>query len=129
MLNSVLCVDDDAVTLLLCKATLQKGGFASDVITAANGQEAIDIFSAGHCPTVGLILLDLNMPVKSGWDFLDEFVALENKPDAKVVILSSSADPHDREKARNYEPVVGFISKPLTVNSLDNLRKEGILPS
>lgn len=124
MLDNVLCVDDDAITLMLCKATITKSMFSKTVMTAVNGQEAIDIFKSKDAPPVDLVLLDLNMPVKNGWDFLAEFVVLEKKPEAKVVILSSSMDPADVEKAKEYQPVITFISKPLTFDSLEVLKKE-----
>lgn len=124
MLDNVLCVDDDAVTLMLCKATLTKAKFSKEVMTAVNGQEAINIFKSNNTPLVDLVLLDLNMPVKNGWDFLDEFVVLEKKPSAKVVIVSSSMDPGDVKKAKGYQPVITFINKPLTFDLLEVLKKE-----
>ena len=129
MLDNVLCVDDDAITLMLCKATITKAMFSKEVTTAINGQEAIDYFKSKDAPPIDLVLLDLNMPVKNGWDFLDEFVALEKKPAAKVAILSSSMDPGDVEKAKAYAPVITFLHKPLTFDSLEDLKKDGAFRS
>src|SRR6266700_2394813 len=63
--------------------------------------------------TKRFIFLDLNLPDKSGWDFLDEFLLL--KIDIPIVILSSSIDPVDHNRAKNYKVVVAFYSKPLTM--------------
>lgn len=60
-----------------------------------------------------LILLDLNFPDKTGWDFLDRYNELDMwQP---VVILSSSIDNTDRKKAGTYKQVADFLTKPLTV--------------
>ena len=56
------------------------------------------------------------MPVIGGWDFLDEFMEsyYEKFNSTKVVILSSSVDPRDKERAKNYPIVIDFFSKPIS---------------
>lgn len=66
------------------------------------------------------IFLDLNLPEKSGWDFLDAFRSWG--VDTPVVILSSSIDPTDHNRAKTYQPVIGFYSKPLTAPMVKNLK-------
>jgi response regulator of citrate/malate metabolism len=66
------------------------------------------------------IFLDLNFPYKSGWDFLAEFVKL--KALFSKVVLSSSIDPEDHEKAKAYKEVLGFYSKPLTLVAMEDLK-------
>lgn len=63
-----------------------------------------------------LILLDLNMPVKTGWDFLEEFRGIpdEIKNKAKIYMLTSSDYRGDHEKAKSYPEVLQFIDKPVT---------------
>jgi CheY-like chemotaxis protein len=71
-----------------------------------------------------IIFLDLNMPVMNGWDFLEHF-SKEFYPQfnaIKVVILSSTIDPSDYLKAKQYEAVTHFLSKPLTVEMLQELQ-------
>lgn len=119
-MNKVLCVDDDAITLMLCKTTIRKAGFSEEIITAFNGQEALEYYeelaqkSQTEYPQI--IFLDLNMPVIGGWDFLDEFMEsyYEKFNSTKVVILSSSVDPRDKERANNYPIVIDFFSKPIS---------------
>jgi CheY-like chemotaxis protein len=131
MINKVLCIDDDQITLVLCDLVIKKAGFASDVITAKNGKEGLAWFSAyfknkgaeGESPQV--IFLDLNMPVMNGWDFLEDYLMKysDRLPDTKVVILSSTVNPEDFNRANRYEGVVvDFINKPLTTEGLDDLK-------
>lgn len=130
MLEKVLCVDDDPITLMLCKKVIVKATFSKEIIFAQNGQEAIDllkeIHALGNSNFPELVFLDLNMPVMNGWDFLNEFSTvftdIENK--IKVIILSSTIDPSDYEKAKSYPFVSHFLSKPITVEMLDKLKSE-----
>jgi CheY-like chemotaxis protein len=73
-----------------------------------------------------MILLDINMPVKSGWDFLDELRTLKYDfaPVPKVFITSSSDHPRDAEKAQSYSEVVEFIPKPMTEELAIRLRDQ-----
>lgn len=70
--------------------------------------------------TKRFIFLDLNLPVKSGWDFLDEFSQWGLQ--APIVILSSSIDPEDHKKAKMYKEVLSFFPKPLTVATIENMK-------
>ena len=70
--------------------------------------------------TPNFILLDINMPGMSGWEFLDKLQADFNAdfPMPEIYMLSSSLDPLDEAKARASVLVNGFISKPLEVDKL-----------
>lgn len=127
MLNTILCVDDDPITLMLCKKVIIKAEFGQNIITAENGKVALDLFeeiksSGGNYPQ--LIFLDLNMPVMNGWDFLDEFTktASSYSDDTRVIILSSTIDPADYQRAEKYDIVSHFMPKPITVEMLNELK-------
>ena len=65
-------------------------------------------------PTV--LLLDINMPTWSGWDFLDNFEKLDEKikKQFKIYMLSSSIDTNDKQRAKENKNVVNYIEKPLS---------------
>jgi len=69
------------------------------------------------------ILLDINMPIMNGWEFLDEYTRLNIDPSgkSKVFIISSSVFSNDINKARSYPLVKDFISKPLNVDKIVEL--------
>jgi CheY-like chemotaxis protein len=123
--DKVLLVEDDPITILVCKRTIEIAGFANEVKSVVNGQEAIDYLKeASFQPN--LILLDLNMPILNGWEFLDWFATwvTDTSGIPAIYILSSTVDPEDQRKAMEYPNVRGFISKPLTKEHLANLAKE-----
>lgn len=132
MLTKILCVDDDAITLMLCKKVITKAEFSEEIDTANNGEEAIIYFERlfienknnNNVVNPQLVFLDLNMPIMNGWEFLDLFSKSEyykNFPDIKVIVLSSTIDPKDIEKSRKYSMVLNFLSKPITIEMLQSI--------
>ncbi|MFV5686774.1 response regulator [Flavobacterium sp. GB2R13] len=134
MLDQILCVDDDPITLMLCKKVIIKASFSNEIITAQNGEEALLYFnkikytnseneSRKHPQ---LIFLDLNMPVMGGWEFLDIFNTYDYSEfnSIKVIVLSSTIDPEDLEKAKSYPMVIDFLSKPITTSILEHLKNK-----
>lgn len=130
MLQKVICIDDDPIALLLSKLVISKANFASEIVTLANGQEAMQYLerpqviaenNASRQPL--LILLDLNMPVMDGWEFLEQFSLklYEHYKDSKIILLSSSIDPNDIQKSRRFDMVLDFFPKPLTKEMLADI--------
>ena len=133
MLDLILCVDDDPITLMLCKMVITRSEFAKTIITAQNGEEALNYFYdlklnnlvATISDYPKLIFLDLNMPVMGGWEFLDHFSKEEYRSafsDCKVIVLSSTIDPEDIRKAKTYLMVLDFLSKPISKEMLEGLK-------
>ncbi|MCG9792403.1 response regulator [Flavobacterium algicola] len=132
MLNKILCIDDDPITLMLCKKVISRNKFSKETDTANNGEEALkyytDINNSDNNETLlpELIFLDLNMPVMGGWEFLDIFCGSEfnhfNK--TPIVVLSSTIDPEDLEKTKKYPMVIDFLPKPISASMLDYLVKK-----
>lgn len=133
MYDLILCVDDDPITLMLCKMVILKSSFSKEIITAQNGEEAVDYFNNLKLNNLDvpiknypkLVFLDLNMPIMDGWDFLDHFSTEEYTTyfkDTKVIVLSSTIDPEDINKSKTYPMVIDFISKPITKEVLENLK-------
>jgi CheY-like chemotaxis protein len=132
MMKKVLCVDDDSISLTISKLLLKRTGFTEAVDTAVDGSDALEYFSKLFAENPDpktaapeLIILDINMPVMNGWEFLDAYVSefADRLPNTKVVILSSTIDPEDFLRAKKYDVVSQFVSKPLSVENLTELRK------
>ncbi|TBX69198.1 response regulator [Flavobacterium silvisoli] len=133
MLDKIFCVDDDPITLMLCKKVIERVEFAKEIITAQDGEEAIKFFddlasSQNNGEVVSypkLTFLDLNMPVMNGWEFLDVYLQKDYQtlfPEAKFIVLSSTIDPDDVNQSMKYPVVVDFMSKPITKEMLENLK-------
>lgn len=131
MLETILCIDDDPITLMLCKMVITKALFSNEIATAKNGEEALNYFtniknnnSKNSKPQ--LIFLDLNMPVMGGWEFLESFTTDEYSEfhDTKIIILSSTIDPEDIEKSKKYSMVIDFLSKPISKEMLEYLKNK-----
>lgn len=132
MLDKILCVDDDPITLMLCKKVIEKVSFAQKIDTAQNGEEALNYFenwikknhNSKNEDYPKLIFLDLNMPIMGGWEFLDNFSKITfsvfNK--VRVIVLSSTIDPQDISKAKSYPMVIDFLSKPISKEMLEGLK-------
>lgn len=129
MLSKILFVDDDPITLMLCKKVIEKAEFSKEIITASNGEDALKYFDTiktnneDNFPQ--LMFLDLNMPIMGGWEFLDAFTDenyISSFPKLKVIVLSSTIDPKDIEKSRSYPMVINFLSKPITKEMLQSIK-------
>jgi CheY-like chemotaxis protein len=107
MSKKILIVDDDEIFRLTASITLKRAFPDSEVLFAKHGEEALDVID-NTMPS--LILLDLNMPIMDGWEFLEATNLIELAP---IYIMSSSIDPRDKQKALNNPKVKGFIEKPL----------------
>ena len=134
MLDQILCIDDDLITLMLCKKVIIKCAFSNEIITSQNGEEALSYFTnikTANNPKKAiqhpqLVFLDLNMPVMGGWEFLDYFSRSEFSEfhNIKVVVLSSTIDPEDLQNAKKYPMVIDFLSKPITESMLEYLKNK-----
>ena len=132
MLDLILCIDDDPITLMLCKMVIKKASFSYEIATSKNGEEALQYFNTLKQPDSNgevrkqpkLIFLDLNMPVMGGWEFLDSFSTADyaDYHTTKVIILSSTIDPEDLEKSKKYPMVINFLSKPISKEMLEYVK-------
>jgi CheY-like chemotaxis protein len=121
-LKNVLIVDDDSVFTILNKRILQRTGLAREIHTAENGQEALDLINSyysGSTSFPDIILLDLNMPIMDGFGFIEAFqrITFARKNLAKIIVVSSSEDPRDIEKALKMG-ASHYLTKPVSENSL-----------
>lgn len=121
----VLLVDDDEVANFVHKSFLKKENITKQITVVMNGQEAIEEIRASN-PHVNdkptLILLDINMPVMNGHEFLDAFRQIEHskKQFYKIVILSSSDNVRDIEMAQA-KGATAYLNKPLEVEKVRNV--------
>ena len=119
-------IDDDKLSLKLLTILIAKNEFCDDIRSFFNPEVALDELKKNCNENKNLpdaILLDLNMPVMDGWQFLDEFNHLNLKKEIPVFIITSSIDQADIEMAKNYKAVKNYIKKPITAEKLTMICK------
>ena len=115
-IQSILVVDDDENDHFICEYTIRKFDPSIRVLKAFDGSDALDILR--HEETPDAIILDINMPVMNGFEFLDRY-AEEFEVHAPVVaMLTSSHLGKDRERAMQYSFVKSYFEKPLQSDHL-----------
>ena len=125
-LDCILLVDDDKATNFLNKRLLKKMGVTDCIQIARNGAEGIEYLlkSANDkdgYPWPVFILLDINMPLGNGWEFLEEYEKLSTDINKSTVILmlTTSLRDNDQNRAEKSKIIKGFIKKPLTQAELE----------
>lgn len=124
---NLLVIDDDEINIFIIKKIVARTGYAVDMVSKSNGQLAIDYLNEiirDEAQFPQLILVDINMPLMNGWEFLMAYEKLERPLNTHVYMLSSSVYENDIEKAKSYKTVNGFISKPLSLERLMELLRE-----
>lgn len=121
-----MIVDDDPLVPVLLKRQIAAVSASFMVDVAENGKQAIDLIDDCELQTTCIpdfIFLDINMPLMNGFDFLEEWEArkLDSLKKINIVILSSSVDPRDKDRAAQFNCVAEFRSKPLLNNDVKEL--------
>ncbi|MEQ6168763.1 MULTISPECIES: response regulator [unclassified Ekhidna] len=125
MTKRIVLIDDDNTTNYLNKFTIERSNVVDEVITFASPLEALDYLNSRSDEEKGaMILLDINMPVMSGWELLKHYATQNgNKAVDKVVMLTSSIDPTDQELAKENALVSDIKPKPLSLRTINDLVK------
>jgi CheY-like chemotaxis protein len=118
----ILLVDDDETSNFIAQRQLQFARACDEIITVANGLEARHyICSCDDLPD--LVVLDINMPLMNGFEFLDWFDDSKYRGKSKVAIYSTSIREEDRQQAQRYASVISYIEKPLTTDKIADLMR------
>ncbi|MFC3563241.1 response regulator [Pedobacter jamesrossensis] len=119
----ILIIDDDDIALFL-HSTILEDIFQNIVIETFNKAAlALKYLKANAMEkNEYLIFLDINMPEVNGWEFLEAIKSYENIETAKVIIVSSSVEITEKEKAQNISFVKNFLIKPLMPEQVEQLR-------
>ncbi|MCR6640937.1 MAG: response regulator [Sporocytophaga sp.] len=119
--NKVLLVDDDKINNYINLRLIRRIGLSEEIIVTNNGQEAITYLKTcdkNELPT--LILLDINMPVMDGFEFLEEYEKFKFNTVERpmIVVLTTSTNTNDIKKVESSPIAAGYINKPLTEENL-----------
>jgi CheY-like chemotaxis protein len=123
-LSCILLVDDDSHANFFHQRLLKKMDCSKVIEIVTDGEMALG-FIRSKTNKPDIIFLDINMPKMDGWEFLEEYEKLNTGEKAKIVVmLSSSLNPDDKSKARNYTSVGGFITKYLEKEAVEEILQQ-----
>lgn len=126
--NTILLIDDDEINGFYTQHNLQKLGIVDNIEMAYNGQEGLEKVESicrSGC-IIDIILLDINMPVMNGFEFLEHYQPLWEKNNWKTVvsIMTSSSHAIDMEQANTFSCVKHYIEKSVIQEKLRLILEE-----
>ncbi len=115
----ILLIDDDPVANFLHTSVFSKVCPSAKVVTAENGARGLDYLVAlihKRTPLPELILLDINMPVMNGWEFLENYRQqnLSSPNTSLYLMLTTPLTQPDLARSATYLEITGYLHKPLT---------------
>ena len=123
-INLAYIIDDDFTTIELVRMNNERFGFCERLVSFTDPVLANQTLSEAIDKGVDvpqMILLDINMPVMDAWDFLDKMNDVLMDAGVSVFILSSSINPEDMEKSKQYSSVLKYILKPLSLDKIGTI--------
>jgi CheY-like chemotaxis protein len=120
-INTICVVEDDPMQVFIITKMIEMTQMVENTIVFSNGKDAHDKLrdlALANAKLPEIILLDLNMPIWDGWQFLDEFTKIPISSTVIIYILTSSNDPADLKRAETYNLSKNYLVKPLPVEQL-----------
>ena len=124
-----MLIDDNFHDNFFHEREIKKADSQNIVVVNDSGEKALEYLKANKDPHSNLIMLDINMPGMNGWEFLRAYKNLDEdlKCEAVVVMLTTSDNADDRAKLVEFPFVTDYITKPLTKEKINAIRKEYFL--
>lgn len=127
---TVMLIDDNEIDNLINQKMIEAANITEHIFTHTGARSAIEFLkniekveSVAKQILPDVIFLDIDMPLMDGFQFLDEFDKLSDatKKKCKIVMLTSSINPQDVNKSKEYSYVKKYINKPLSQENLEKL--------
>ncbi len=121
-MTNILLIDDDLPTNMLHQFVLKRIDIPKDIRVAQTGVEALNLLEQ-RVFVPDLIFLDINMPAMNGFEFVEAL--REKQMDIPpVVLLTTSHNPLDQERADSYEEIRLYKNKPLSIEMVQDIFQE-----
>jgi CheY-like chemotaxis protein len=124
----IIIIDDDPISSKIAALSIKKGIPEEQCIIFNNPEIAlkdIEELKIAQPHLNPLLLIDINMPEMTGWEFIEALNILIPESENRYLgmILSSSVDPADIDKAKSYQRIIQFLTKPFTLETTQLLRQ------
>jgi len=124
----IIIIDDDPISSKIAALSIKKGIPEEQCIIFNNPEVAlkdIEELKIAQPHLNPLLLIDINMPEMTGWEFIEALNILIPESENRYLgmILSSSVDPADIDKAKSYQRIIQFLTKPFTLETTQLLRE------
>ena len=125
MIKTLMLIDDEKVDHMLYQRIIKRSGLVETLLPFYAADTALDYISSPDCPEIDAITLDINMPRMNGFEFLEEVERMKADRLIKcvIVMLTTSLDPADEQKAQANQLVKEFLYKPLMEDHLMRIDK------
>ena len=120
-LNSILVIDDDAISCFVASRMLEPYVTGSEIKCLKNGLEATEYFKQVDQQYPDLVLLDINMPLMNGFEFLDWYEQNGFKGTTNIAMYTSTERREEMGKAETYEDVIGYIIKAINYEKIEEV--------
>ena len=118
-MKNIILIDDDEINNFIVPKLITSIYPNADVRGFLDPFEALYKLSESDISPETIVLLDLNMPLMDGWQFLEQLAVKNLK--CNVFILTSSENPFDLELSQKNELVKGFFTKPMTIENVEEI--------
>jgi len=130
----VMIIDDSKIDRLLVELNIKRYAFAEEIISKESAKSALQyLIASADCPEKlpEVIFLDIRMPEIDGFGFLNEYEKLPEsvKENCVIMMLSSSLDPEDLDRAEKNRFVKRFVNKPINGQKLQDILNDITLRS
>ncbi len=120
-----IVIDDSKLDCFIAEKIIKNTGKCASVVSFLSAQEALEFITSNttNSPYPIIVLVDIQMPVMNGFEFVEAFEKLPVNitKNYNIYVISSSINDNDIVKIPNYSSVIQFLNKPLTSNNLSAL--------
>jgi CheY-like chemotaxis protein len=126
---TIMLIDDNEIDNLINQKMIEAAAIADKIYTHTSAKSGLEFLrnmeklDLAEQILPDLIFLDIDMPLMDGFQFLDEFEKLGSivKKKCKVIMLTSSINPQDYNRAKKYNTIKLFLNKPLSFDTIKGI--------
>lgn len=124
--DKFILIDDDPISNLVTRFIIEKVLGKIDIQVFTNAQHGLVYIESAYSEANSqktILLLDINMPIMTGWEFLERFDKFPDslKKSICIYILTSTPDWRDKDRSKNNKNVIDHLVKPLTADAIKTI--------